>query len=160
MAGQDPGRFERGSVSDAHDCRAGAATAAWAASSAAREVRRQRRGEARARSPLARVLEGEAVGVEELALEAVARGAAVGRVAGQRVADRGEVGADLVGAAGLQPRLQVGLPRQQLQHLKWVRAWREAAPETAIRWRWRAARPIGASIVPVREASRPPASAR
>ena len=56
--------------------------------------------------------------MEELALEAVAPRAAVGRVAGQRVADRGEVGADLVGAAGLQPRLQVALARQQLEHLE------------------------------------------
>ena len=39
--------------------------------------------------------------------------------------------------------------------MKWVRASREAAPETAIRWRCREARPIGASIVPVREASLP-----
>ena len=47
--------------------------------------------------------------MQELALEAVAAGAAVGGVAGQRVADRGEVGADLVRAPGLQPRLQVAL---------------------------------------------------
>ncbi len=62
------------------------------------------------------MLEGEAVGVQELALEAVAIGAAVGDVAGQGVADRGEVGADLVRAAGLQARLQVALLAQQLQH--------------------------------------------
>src|ERR1700710_175720 len=65
------------------------------------EVVRQRRLEA---EPLAarRVREGEAVGVQELTPEVVAAGAAVGGVAGQRVADGGEVGADLVGAAGLQ----------------------------------------------------------
>jgi len=95
------------------------------------------------------------MGVEELAPQAVALGAAVGDVAGERVADRGEMGADLVRAPGLQPRLEVGS-----RTVKWVRASREAAPETAIRCRWREARPIGASIVPVREARRPPASAR
>ena len=70
--------------------------------------------------PLAahRMGEGEPVGVQELALEPVAAVAAVGRVAEQRVADRGEVGADLVGAAGLQPRLEVGLGAEQLEHLE------------------------------------------
>ena len=78
---------------------------------------RQLRAEAQ---PLAahRVVEGEAVGVEELALEAVLPLAAVRGVAGERMADRGEVGADLVGAAGLQPGLQVGLGAQQLDHLE------------------------------------------
>ena len=111
-------------------------------------------------SPFTGMGEGEPVGVQELALQAVAPRAAVGGVAGQGMPDRGEMGADLVRAPGLQARLQVGLGGEQLQHLKWVRASREAAPETAIRWRWREARPIGASIVPVREARRPPASAR
>ena len=40
----------------------------------------------------------------------------VGDVADQRVADRREVGADLVGAPGLQPRLQIGLGGEQLEH--------------------------------------------
>ena len=62
--------------------------------------------------------EGEPVGVEELALEAVLALAAVGGVAGERVADRGEVGADLVRAAGLQARLEVGLGGEQLEHLE------------------------------------------
>ncbi len=64
------------------------------------------------------MVEGEPVGVEELALEAVLALAAVGRVADQGVADRGEVGADLVGAAGLQTGLEVGLGAEQLDHLE------------------------------------------
>src|ERR1044072_833802 len=62
--------------------------------------------------------EGRPVRGQELALEAVLHLAAVGRVAGQRVADRGEVGADLVRAAGLQPGLQVGLGGERLEHLE------------------------------------------
>ncbi len=42
----------------------------------------------------------------------------VGLVADQRVADGGEVGADLVGAAGLELRLEVGLGSEQLEHLE------------------------------------------
>ena len=44
--------------------------------------------------------------------------APVGRVADQRVPDRGEVGADLVRAAGLQAGLEVGLGAEQLEHLE------------------------------------------
>ena len=54
--------------------------------------------------------------MQELALEPVAAGVAVARVAGDRVADRGEVGADLVRAAGLQARLDQGVGRQRLEH--------------------------------------------
>src|SRR3954469_14388069 len=97
------------------DCRAGALLGVGRLQSGG-EVRRQLGGEA---EPLAAawVRKGEPVGVEELPGEAVALGASVGGIAGERVADRREVGADLMGAAGLQARLQVGLPGQQLQHL-------------------------------------------
>ena len=54
------------------------------------------------RLPAHRMREGEARGVQELALEPEAPGRAVVGVAGDRVADRLEVGADLVGAAGLE----------------------------------------------------------
>ena len=47
--------------------------------------------------------------MQELALDPVAARAAVGVVTEQRVADRREVGADLVGAAGLEARLEVGV---------------------------------------------------
>ena len=79
------------------------------------EVVRQRRLElellARERVP-----EPELGAVQELAGEAVAPGMPVARVARDRVADRGEVGADLVGAAGLQAHLDQGVRRQQLEH--------------------------------------------
>src|ERR1700712_1735611 len=81
------------------------------------EVRRQRRGEVERRAR-ARMAEGEPVGVQELAPQAVAGAAAVGRVPRERVPDRGEVGADLVRAAGLQAGLDVALARQQLEHLE------------------------------------------
>ena len=110
--GCDGGRFEPA------DCSAEAALRRpRAASSAA--ARSAGSSEAKLSALAARrVGEGEPVGVQELALEAVALLAAVGRVAGQRVADRGEVGADLVGAAGLQARLEVGLGGEQLEHLE------------------------------------------
>src|SRR5262245_4759164 len=60
--------------------------------------------------------EGETVGVEERALEAVAALAAVCGVPDQRVIDRAEVGADLVRAAGLEAGLDQGLAREQLDH--------------------------------------------
>jgi hypothetical protein len=49
--------------------------------------------------------EAEALGVKELPLK-YRRGPAVDGVAGDRVADRGQVNADLVGAAGLYRNLQ------------------------------------------------------
>ena len=54
--------------------------------------------------------------MEELALEpeAPARLAAVGRVAHERMADRGEMCPDLVGAPGLEPRLDQRGPRERL----------------------------------------------
>ena len=59
-------------------------------------------------SPAVRgVREGEARGVQEVALEARrARAAAVGRVAGDRVAERRHVHADLVRAPGLEADLE------------------------------------------------------
>ena len=49
--------------------------------------------------------------MQELAVEAVAAGVPVARVAGDRVADRREVGADLVRAPGLEPGLHQGVGR-------------------------------------------------
>ena len=57
-------------------------------------------------SPVDRVREGQPRGVQELALEAQRPGRAVLGVAGDRVADRPQVRADLVRAAGLQAHAQ------------------------------------------------------
>src|SRR6478672_10999607 len=73
-----------------------------------RQVLGQLRGELQPRAGL-RMRQGEAVRVQELPPEAETVVAPVLRVARQRVADRREVGADLVRAAGLQPRLHIGL---------------------------------------------------
>ena len=53
---------------------------------------------------------------------------AVARVAGDRVADRGEVGADLVRAPGLEARLDQRVGRQQLEHLEVGAGLARAAP--------------------------------
>src|ERR1700746_3598672 len=68
---------------------------------------RQVRGEARP-PPRRRVGESEAVRVEELPAQAVLLLSPIGLVSDQRVPDRAEVGADLVGAPGLQLRLEIG----------------------------------------------------
>ena len=58
------------------------------------------------------VHEGEALGVEERSAHRQRwRGAAVAGVADDRVADRGEVHPDLVGAPGLEPATQLATPR-------------------------------------------------
>ncbi len=78
--------------------------------------------------------------MEELALEpeAPARLAAVGRVAHERVADRGEMCPDLVGAPGLEPRLDQRRPRERLEADE-VRA-RGARAVGSRRQRWFAVR--------------------
>src|SRR5690349_4304170 len=63
-----------------------------------------------------RVLEAESGAVEKLTLEPVAAVAPVAVIAGDRVADGGEMGADLVRAAGLQPCLDQSVGRQHLQN--------------------------------------------
>ena len=108
-----------------------------------------------------RVDEGEPVSVEELALQAVPAGAAVGGIAerGDGRLPRSERGSGGCGRSlGVPPGSVSAVSSSST--VKWVRASRDAAPETAIRWRCREARPIGASIVPVREPIRPAASAR
>src|SRR3712207_4830188 len=67
------------------------------------QVVRQRRLEPHL-LPAERMREREARAVQELALEPMASSVAVARVAGDRMADRREVRADLVGAPSLQPR--------------------------------------------------------
>src|SRR5215218_11295022 len=64
------------------------------------------------------VLEREPVAVEELADEAVATRLAVGGIAHDRVADRGEVGADLMRAARLEPGADQGIVHEELVHLE------------------------------------------
>ena len=99
--------------------------------------------------------------MQELALEAVAAGVAVAGVAGDRMADRGEVGADLVRAAGLEARLDQGVGGQRLEHREVGarrRARRGRAPTRFSGARW--SRPSGASIVPERERGRPSTRAR
>src|SRR6266568_1669755 len=73
------------------------------------------------------MVEGEGVGVEGLALERldraaegegdlrVAKARAVDRIADDRVADVGAVDADLMGAAGLEARLEEGKAGEALQ---------------------------------------------
>src|SRR5436190_6522104 len=80
-----------------------------------REVRRQLGLEAQPRAG-ERVSEAEPGAVQELAGEAVAAGVAIAWITRQGMADRREVGADLVRAAGLQPRLDEGVPGQALDH--------------------------------------------
>src|SRR3954471_4212664 len=62
--------------------------------------------------------EGEAVSVKKLTLEAILVLASIGGVARQGMTDRGEVGADLVGAAGLEADLDVALGGEQLEYLE------------------------------------------
>ena len=54
--------------------------------------------------------------VEELSRQTMAAGVAVLRVAGERVADRREVGADLVGASSLEACLDQGIGGKRLEH--------------------------------------------
>jgi hypothetical protein len=73
--------------------------------------------------------------VEELALEAELPGPSVDAVAGDREIDRGEVDANLMGAAGLESDVKQGVPRQQLRQLE-VRdrvAWRVRVERVAHR---------------------------
>ena len=126
--------------------------AARARSSASREVVGQRRLEAQllARE---RMPEAELGAVQELAREPVAPRVPVARIARDRMADRGEVGADLVRAAGLQARLDQGVGRQQLEHLEvGARLARRAAAD----------RPAlgGAVVAPQRGVDRPRSRAR
>src|SRR6185295_2329417 len=79
------------------------------------KVVRQRRGELEL-FLRKRVPEAEPGAVQELPREAVAAGMPVAWVARDRVTDRGEVGPDLVGAAGLQAHLDQGVGRQQLEN--------------------------------------------
>ena len=69
-------------------------------------------------SPVDRVREREPRGVQELAREPVAAGRAVLRVARDRVADRQQVRADLVRAAGLEPHAQQRVVRQRALDLE------------------------------------------
>ena len=93
-----------------------------------------------------------------------ARGRAAARpvlaVAGERVPDRGEVGPDLVGAPGLEPRAHEREAAGKRSTSKCVRASRGLSVRVDMRVRRRASRPSGASIVPVRDSRRPVASAR
>src|SRR4051794_21741989 len=61
---------------------------------------------------------GEPVSVEELALEAVLALTSIGGIARQGMPDRGEVGADLVDAAGLEANFDVALGAEQFEHLE------------------------------------------
>ena len=97
-----------------------------------------------------RMLEGQPRGVQELALEAEQAGGPVFGVAGDRVSDRLQVDADLVGAPGVERRRSSEVLGSARSSVKWVRASRAPEPPTAIRVRIRGSRPIGASIVPVR----------
>ena len=112
-------------------------------------------------SPRDRMREREPGRVQELALQPVAAGAAVLRVAGDRVADRQQVRADLVRAAGLEPHAQqrvvAAAPRSTS---KWVTASRGSSVSVETRVRTRRSRPSGASIVPRRAGGRPSTSAR
>ena len=56
--------------------------------------------------------------MQELACEAVAARAPVALVGDDRVADRGEVDANLVGAAGLEPDLEQGVVSDHLHDLE------------------------------------------
>jgi hypothetical protein len=93
--------------------------------------------------------------VEELALEAVAVRSAVLRVAADRMSDRLEVHADLVGAPGLQAHPQERRRRSASSSSKWVRAARGRSVSIDMRVRARRSRPSGASIVPLRAAGDP-----
>src|SRR4051812_12169455 len=62
--------------------------------------------------------EREPRGVEELSLQAEVSPDAVRRVAGDRQVDRGEVDADLMRAAGLEPDAQERMSRQELLELE------------------------------------------
>ena len=97
--------------------------------------------------------------MQELALQAEAPRAAVGAVAGERMADRGEVGPDLVRAAGLQPRADQRVAVEEALDLEVRAGLARRRPRTDMRVRSRASRPSGASIVPVRD-SEPPAGQR
>ena len=71
-------------------------------------------------SPRDGMLEGQVLGVQELALEPEHAGAAVLRVAGHGVVDRLQVRADLVRAPGLEPHAQQRVALERLPR------WRSA----------------------------------
>ena len=121
-----------------------------------REVLGQLALELEPSSPSTGCAKARRLGVQELALEPVA--ASRRRTAGRRRAGgrSPQVGADLVGAAGLQPDLEQRLAGQQLDDLEVGHRRTRAAPadDDPLRGdRW--SRPSGASIVPVRDCGQP-----
>ena len=92
---------------------------------------------------------GAHAGTGALARSCARTGAPVAGVAADRMADRRQVGADLVGAPGLQRDLQQRGARQRLDHLE-VGARRRAAGRCSVDMtvRRRRSRPSGASMVP------------
>ena len=94
--------------------------------------------------------------VQELAGEAVAPRVAVLGVAGDRMADRQQVRADLVRPAGLQPSPAAACRSGSARSVsKWVIAWCGSSVSVEMRVRTRRSRPSGASIVPRRAGGRP-----
>jgi hypothetical protein len=117
------------------------------------------------------MLEGEARGVERRAGERRERlagsgyarrgraGAAVEHVPGDRVADRGEVDPDLVGAPGVDPDAQQRGAVEALG-VQELRASRPRGARVDIRLRWTGSRPIAAVISPLPRAGTPWTRAR
>ena len=98
------------------------------------------------------VVDGQLGGVEERTLHLELRASLpVDRVADERMVDRTQVHADLMGAAGLEPTLEqgeLGRAVETARRVRYsVRAQRPSAT-TAIRNGSRRDRPIGASITP------------
>ena len=92
-----------------------------------------------------------------LALEA----RAIDGVAEQGMADMGEMDADLVGSARLQPAGNEAAGPSRSSSRQCVTAWRpRSSATTAIFSRWRGWRPSGASTVPARIGGAPQTSAR
>ena len=89
-----------------------------------------------------------------------APGGAVLRVAGDRVADRQQVRADLVRAAGLEPHAQQLSSGSARSISKWVIASRGSSVSVERRVRTRRSRPSGASIVPAQAPAGGPRRAR
>ena len=91
----------------------------------------------------------------------VPAGRAVLGVTGDRMADREQVRADLVRAAGLQPHAQQGVVRERALDLEVRdRLWRVSSVSVEMRVRTRRSRPSGASMVPWRSGGRFSTSAR
>src|SRR5215216_1052047 len=90
------------------------------------QIRRQRGAELHLLAA-ERMREPQSRAVQELAPQPMAPRVAVLRIPGHRVADRGEMGADLVGAAGLEPGLDERVRGQRLEDRE-VRARLPRAP--------------------------------